>query len=561
MYFLIARFGPPLVVLFLTAPILFGLAGTVVPAFGHLPGLDGGAFTTTFFADLFAQPGIARSVIVSIAAGLVTTAVSLAAVFLFVAAYAGTPIFSRLQHLVSPLLAVPHAAAAFALAFLIAPSGLLARLVSPELTGWSRPPDLLIVHDSAGLTMMAGLIAKEIPFLFLMTLAALPQVDLARSRMLAASFGYGRIAGFACTTWPALYPQIRLAVFAVIAFSSSVVDVAAILGPTTPSPLAVRLVEWMRDPDLASRHLASAGALLQLALTALALLLWVAGEKLGVGLRTVATTAGIRFRHDRLLARAALLFMAVTAGTLGAGLAALAAWSIAGPWQFPDFLPSSITAGTWQEALPRIARPLATTFIVALASSLIATLLAILWLLDERRQDTWAERLTAIVYLPLLVPQAAFLFGLQYLFILFGADATLAALVLVHLLFVLPYVFLSLRDPWRSFENRYETIATGLGKGRWTILFRIRLPMLLRAILTAGAVGFAVSVGQYLPTVLVGAGRLETITTEAVALASGGDRRIIGVYGVLQMVLPMAGFLIATTVPALLLRSRNAMRA
>ena len=42
------------------------------------------------------------------------------------------------------------------------------------------------------------------------------------------------------------------------------------------------------------------------------------------------------------------------------------------------------------------------------------------------------------------------------------------------------------------------------------------------SILTAAAVGFAVSVGQYLPTLLIGAGRLPTITTEAVALASGG---------------------------------------
>ncbi len=83
--------------------------------------------------------------------------------------------------------------------------------------------------------MMAGLIVKEIPFLLLIALAALPQVDLARTRALAASLGYGRIAGFLFGVWPPLYRQIRLAVFAVIAFSTSVVDVAAILGPTTPA--------------------------------------------------------------------------------------------------------------------------------------------------------------------------------------------------------------------------------------------------------------------------------------------------------------------------------------
>jgi putative thiamine transport system permease protein len=85
--------------------------------------------------------------------------------------------------------------------------------------------------------------------------------------------------------------------------------------------------------------------------------------------------------------------------------------------------------------------------------------------------------------------------------------------------------------------------------------------MLLGAILTAAAVGFAVSVGQYLATVLIGGGRLGTITTEAVALASGGNRRIIGVYAFLQMLLPAAGFAVATFAPALIFRRRRAMRA
>ena len=49
---------------------------------------------------------------------------------------------------------------------------------------------------------------------------------------------------------PSLYRQIRLAVLAVLAFSTSVVDVALILGPTTPAPLAVRILDWQNDADL-----------------------------------------------------------------------------------------------------------------------------------------------------------------------------------------------------------------------------------------------------------------------------------------------------------------------
>jgi putative thiamine transport system permease protein len=134
-------------------------------------------------------------------------------------------------------------------------------------------------------------------------------------------------------------------------------------------------------------------------------------------------------------------------------------------------------------------------------------------------------------------------------------------LVFVHLIFVLPYVFLSLSDPWRAWDKRYQFMAFGLGASSNRVFWKVRLPMLLKPVLVAAAVGFAVSIGQYLPTILIGAGRLPTITTEAVALASGGNRRIVGVYAFLQMVLPFLAFALAAAIPALLFKNRKGMRA
>jgi putative thiamine transport system permease protein len=439
---------------------------------------------------------------------------------------------------------------------------LIARMISPEFTGWQRPPDVLIVNDPMGLSMMAGLIVKEIPFLLLITLAALPQVDVVHTRALAASLGYGRMSGFLFGLWPPIYRQVRLAVFAVIAFAASVVDVAAILGPTAPAPLAVRLVEWMRDPDLSMRFLAAAGALLQLAVAATALLVWIGFERVGAFVRDRLAIAGLRFRRDGWLRGVALGAMFLAAVVTFAGLAALALWSLAGLWQFPDALPKTLSLKTWLQIAPRLAAPFRTTLIVATSSTILALLLSILCLVREnetgRTGGRWAPY---FLYLPLIVPQVAFLFGLQLLFVITGTVASMAALVFAHLIFVMPYVFLSLSDPWRAYDRRYEAVSAGLGKPRWRTLLGVRLPMLTRAVLTAAAVGFAVSVGQYLPTVLIGAGRLETITTEAVALAAGGNRRLIGVYAFLQMLLPAAGFLVATLVPALIFRHRRAMRA
>ena len=555
------RYAPHLAIALLSGPIIFGLLATLLPAFGYFPALGGNELTTGHFGTLLAQQGLWRSAWISLSAGLITTLVSLALVMAFFAAWSNTRFFARVQHLVSPLLSIPHAAAAFGFAFMIAPSGWIMRLVSPELIGLTRPPDIQILNDPWGFAMMAGLVIKEVPFLFLVMLAALPQVRPLAHQKVATGLGYGRMAGFLMVLGPPLYRQMRLAVFAVIAYASSVVDVALILGPTNPAPLAVRLVDWMNDPNLTRRFMASAGAVLQFLLTALALLIWLALERLsGVVMQRLAAS-GRRYSRDRAARLAAGIAMMLAAGLVLAGLGVLAIWSFAGYWAFPDALPSSWTMKTWSRHLDAVGMPLAVTVEIALAATLIAVIVTLACLERETRLGRGGgSRALGILYLPLLVPQPAFLFGLQMLFLAAGLNGWFWAVVMVHLVFVLPYVFLSLSDPWRALDDRYAKLAASLGAPVNRIFWRIRLPMLLRAVLAAAAIGFAVSIGQYLPTLLIGAGRWPTLTTEAVGLASGGDRRVIGVYAFLQMALPFAGFLVATLVPALLFVRRKGMK-
>ena len=159
------------------------------------------------------------------------------------------------------------------------------------------------------------------------------------------------------------------------------------------------------------------------------------------------------------------------------------------------------------------------------------------------------------------MPQIAFLFGLQILFAYVGFDGTFFAVLLVHLVFVFPYVLLSLSDPWWAWDPRYGHAVRALGRGPDTVFWRVRLPMLTRPVLTAAALGFAVSVALYLPTLLIGGGRWPTVTTEAVALASGGDPRLIGATALLQALLPFLGFAVAALLSAALFRNRRHMRA
>lgn len=544
----------------LIVPVLAGLVFTLLPAFGYLPALGGTHLSLAPFQDLFRAPGIGASIRLSITTGFAATALSLLITVLVVAGWYGTRAFRYLERALSPLLSVPHAAAAFGLAFLIAPSGWVARLFSPWATGWETPPDLLIVQDPWGFALILGLVTKEVPFLLLMSLAALPQTRAEHRLTVARSLGYRRITAWVKVILPALYRQIRLPIYAVLAFSLSVVDMAMILGPTTPPPLAVQTLKWMSSPDLSLRFQAASAASLQFLLVLTSLCAWRLGEycvsRLG---KTWAQNGRRGSRLAEWVAGSIGLILGV-ASALGVmlGLVVLVLWSVAGLWAFPAALPDTISFAAWARHLPNLLPVLSNTILIGLGTSILALTLTIACLEAEHRFGlTPGTRSLILLYLPLLVPQIAFLLGLQTLAIYSSGGDTMPAVIMTHLIFVLPYTFLSLADPWRSWETRYAIIAQALGASANRTLFYIRLPMLLGPILTGLAVGFAISVGQYLPTLLIGGGRVTTLTTEAVALASGADRRLIGITALLQTAVVILPFLLALILPRLTFRHRK----
>lgn len=534
----------------LALPILAGLGLTLAAALGHLPGLETRVPISQPLRAFLAQPGLARTLGLTVLSGLLSTLLALVAAFgLLVRA-------PRLLRLIPPLLATPHAALALGLAFLLAPSGWLMRLVARP-AGWQQPPDLAVVNDPLALALTLGLAVKEMPFLLLMLAAALARLPVAA--LLAAGRSLGHSAG---SVWlklilPQLYPQLRLPIYITLAYALSVVDMALILGPGQPPTLAVLLMRGFTSPDPAQILPASAGAMLLLALIAGAISLWRLAEG-------VVARAGRRW--IRRGGRGARLRLALPAGLglalLGLGLAALlplALWAFAFRWSFPDLLPEALTLRGWLRG--DWLRPLGLTLALALATTGSALALAVAWLEGEDRghlpRARWA---TALVLAPLLLPQIGFLSGLNSLFLRLGVTG-LPAVFWAQMLFVFPYVFLTLSDPWRALDPRQIRAAAALGAGPARRLFHVKLPLLTVPLLAAAALGIAVSAAQFLPTLFMGAGRVPTLATEAVALASGADRRAAAVTGLLLAGLPLLAYALALALPVLLFRHRRGMRA
>jgi putative thiamine transport system permease protein len=556
------RVLPGLTIALFLGPVAAGLLGTILPSLGYLPVLGGERLSLEPWRALAAAPGLATAVRLSLVSGFVSTALALALTILLFAAGHGTRPLTRAKQSMTPVLAVPHLAMAVGLAFLIAPSGWLVRLTSPWLTGWNRPPDLALVQDHAGLALILGMVVKETPFLILMTFAALNQVRADAQLRMARSLGYGPVLAWLKVVLPMVYPQIRLPVYAVLAYSLSVVDVAIVLGPTTPPTLAVMVLRWFNDPDLALRFQAAAGACLQLAIVVAAIGIWRGLEIALARLARPWLVAGRRGGSGHLAKLAAGSGIVLLIGLALGSVLSLALWSLAGPWRFPDAWPAALSLDGWTDRLHLVAKPAWTTLAIGLATTLIALLLVAGCLENESRQRRRPGRgALTMIYLPLLVPQIGFLFGVQLLLVRIGLDGTHVAVIWAHLLFVLPYVFLTLADPYRSLDPRYARSALALGKPPWVVWLRVKLVMLLRPVLIAGAVGFAVSAAQYVPTLFAGGGRIMTLTTEALSLAAGGSRRTVGVVAFTLAVLPLLGFALAIGVPAWRFRHRRALAA
>jgi len=157
----------------------------------------------------------------------------------------------------------------------------------------------------------------------------------------------------------------------------------------------------------------------------------------------------------------------------------------------------------------------------------------------------WDRRAAPLVFAPMLVPGLLLVVGLYRLALALHLDGSLTGLWLAHSLFTAPYALVALAPAYRSFDVRYEQTAQALGRSRLVFLRRVKWPMLLAPIASAAAIGFAVSVTQYLSTQFVGAGRHATVTTEALTLASGGQRSVMAAFALLQALLPALAFVFA----------------
>ncbi|WP_163391558.1 ABC transporter permease [Enterovibrio norvegicus] len=518
-------------------PLIPGLGGVLLSAASYLPALGLNEPNLDGWHAMTSWPGSGTALQLSLFTGVTATLLAILMTFLILQRCWGTQGWNRIEKWLSLLLAMPHVAFAIGFALTFSPSGWLFRLFA-ALTGETEPYLWSLVQDSQGFGLILALAIKETPFLLLMSLSVLKQMQVDRLLTASRSLGYNASASWLKVVFPQWLTKMRFPIYAVLAYGMSVVDVAMILGPSSPSTFAVLVWQWFNDPDLTQVPRAAAGAIALFVACFGVLLLYRLAEYFLVkgwqswqfsGSKTYSLPGKYLFGFVALLP---VIIIPV-----------LLVWSFALRWRFPSLWPTRTTTRFWEQEVGNLLELAANSLILGLVSASVALVFAIGCL--EYRDKYHKSVPQLVIAIPMLIPQLSILFGIQIAIYMLPGQWHVPATIWAHILFAFPYVYLALDGPWHSFDQRLTQTARSLGHSAWKAWVSVKLPIVLPAILLAWAVGLSVSFAQYLPTQLLGAGRITTLTTEAVSLASGQDRRISAIYGLIQAFLPLVFFGIA----------------
>jgi putative spermidine/putrescine transport system permease protein len=227
----------------------------------------------------------------------------------------------------------------------------------------------------------------------------------------------------------------------------------------------------------------------------------------------------------------------------------LAIWSVAHGWRFPDLLPRETSTKAWTYAFSSTAGVLesfALTTFIALTTTLLAALIGVPAGRALGLYRFKGKRLVTLLLLaPAILPGLAVVFGLHGIFLRLGLTGTVSGVILAHLIPVLPYMTLVMAAVFANFDPAFEDQARSLGASPLQTFRHVTLPAILPGLLTGALFSFLVSWSQYLLTLAIGGGRVETLPLLLFSFVASGRNDVTGAIALLY-ILPGLVILLVT---------------
>ena len=229
-------------------------------------------------------------------------------------------------------------------------------------------------------------------------------------------------------------------------------------------------------------------------------------------------------------------------------IALITIWSFTGRWPWPAMLPESYSLRTLKELfngvhpLPAL---LGGRILLASVSSLISTAVGVMTARALELYEFKGKSLIRFGYmLPVIVPATVLTMGLQIVFLKMGIADTAAGVIIIHVMVSMPYCTTIMSDVIRACGIKYEEQASVLGAGPLKAFTEVSLPLITPGILSSLSMGFILSYSQYFTTLIIGGGRVNTLSLVLVPYIQSGDRPLMSIYSLVFVISALIIFFI-----------------
>ncbi len=233
-------------------------------------------------------------------------------------------------------------------------------------------------------------------------------------------------------------------------------------------------------------------------------------------------------------------------------LVPLLIWSFAGQWRYPALLPQQWSGrGVAQLVDPRshILSGLGLSAGIGVAVAVLACLIGFPAGRAVGLYSFRGRRLVQFLLLaPVIVPGLAVTLGVQIFFVRYHLSDSVGGVILVQLMPTVPYAATILAGAFANLDIDYERQATALGAGPLRVLLSVTVPMLRPAITLAALFSFLISWSEYVLTLLIGGGQVQTLPLLLFAAIGSSDTTSAAALALLIIVPPLLLVAVASRV-------------
>ncbi|MGL6120617.1 MAG: ABC transporter permease [Fusobacteriaceae bacterium] len=153
------------------------------------------------------------------------------------------------------------------------------------------------------------------------------------------------------------------------------------------------------------------------------------------------------------------------------------------------------------------------------------------------KNELWyVKYINGLLYLPLIVPGFIITLGIHFTFIKLNLSETILGVVLIHTVLTLPYFIKAVVAGYGTIDKSYYNLGKIVNASELQIYFNITLPKLFPSFIVGSSLVIIISFAQYVTTLIIGGGKVITLSIIIYPYISGGNFRISSILSIIFIV-------------------------